>query len=365
MDASSEYYESENFKRNNHDQLDEESNENLKNYDYIRELIKERNQLESDSHASRLLDQEIQQAKASGKPFRDTRYVDVYREKQVRVVVKVIVPVKEHPKFNFVGKLLGPRGNSMRRLQEETLCKMAILGRGSMKDRKREEELRQAADPKYAHLNDDLHVEISALGPPSECYARIAFALAEVRKYLIPDSNDTIRQEQLREIMAGEAGEAVIAKIKQKGQYKSHVTERTPRTSAVPPKTKIFSILDRARVAMEESYKASSEPSYHEHHAYEESYESHHHPSYHHSPHVESYSHGIHRAPSYRYEAPPAPEYQHHAYHHHPRDSYSAAKTRMYSWKRGPPSPESRHKSEYSERLSSRHRHEPYPRVEK
>lgn len=100
----------------------------------------------------------------------------------------------------------------MRRLQEETLCKMvnsktlclncgitfklqAILGRGSMKDKKREEELRNAADPKYAHLNDDLHVEISAIGSPSECYARMAFALAEVRKYLIPDSNDTIRQD--------------------------------------------------------------------------------------------------------------------------------------------------------------------------
>lgn len=174
MDASSDYYESDNFKRNNHDQLaDEDEGQNLKNYDYIRELIKERNQLDSDSHASRLLDQgrlassielaycesseklsiyfrfllvasfspfshpEIQSAKASGKPFRDNRYVDVYREKQIRVVVKVIVPVKEHPKFNFVGKLLGPRGNSMRRLQEETLCKMAILGRGSMKDRKR------------------------------------------------------------------------------------------------------------------------------------------------------------------------------------------------------------------------------------
>lgn len=173
MDASSDYYESDNFKRNSNHDHEEESTENLKNYDYIRELIKERNQLESDSHASRLLDQgkyatsggidsrtvrknidfilvfsccfilifrtkpEIQNAKASGKPFRDNRYVDVYREKQIRVVVKVIVPVKEHPKFNFVGKLLGPRGNSMRRLQEETLCKMAILGRGSMKDRKR------------------------------------------------------------------------------------------------------------------------------------------------------------------------------------------------------------------------------------
>lgn len=58
MDASSDYYESDNFKRNNiHDPSDEDPAENLKNFDYIRELIKERNQLDSDSHASRLLDQ--------------------------------------------------------------------------------------------------------------------------------------------------------------------------------------------------------------------------------------------------------------------------------------------------------------------
>ena len=37
--------------------------------------------------------------------------------------------------FNFVGKLLGPKGNSLKRLQEETLTKMAILGRGSMRDK--------------------------------------------------------------------------------------------------------------------------------------------------------------------------------------------------------------------------------------
>jgi KH domain-containing RNA-binding signal transduction-associated protein 3 len=50
--------------------------------------------------------------------------------------------------------LLGPNGNSFRRLQEETMCKMAILGRGSMKDKQREEELRNSLDPKYAHLNE-------------------------------------------------------------------------------------------------------------------------------------------------------------------------------------------------------------------
>lgn len=95
---------------------------------------------------------------------------------------------------------MGPKGNSMKRLQEETMCKMAVLGRGSMRDRQKEEELRQSLDPKYSHLTDDLHVEISALGPPAEAHARIAYALAEVRKYLIPDNNDNIRQEQMREM---------------------------------------------------------------------------------------------------------------------------------------------------------------------
>lgn len=80
------------------------------------------------------------------------------------------------------------------------MCKMAVLGRGSMKDRQKEEELRNSLDPKYGHLSDDLHVEISALGPPAEAHARVAFALAEVRKYLIPDNNDNIRQEQMREM---------------------------------------------------------------------------------------------------------------------------------------------------------------------
>ena len=42
-----------------------------------------------------------------------------------------------HLQFNFVGKLLGPKGNSMKRLQEETMTKMAVLGRGSMRDKQK------------------------------------------------------------------------------------------------------------------------------------------------------------------------------------------------------------------------------------
>ncbi|PSN34072.1 hypothetical protein C0J52_24574, partial [Blattella germanica] len=103
-------------------------------------------------------------------------------------------------KFNFVGKLLGPKGNSLKRLQEDTMTKMAILGRGSMRDKHKEEELRASSDPKFAHFNDDLHVEITAFAPPAEAHARIAYALAEVRKFLVPDYNDEIRQEQMREM---------------------------------------------------------------------------------------------------------------------------------------------------------------------
>lgn len=67
---------------------------------------------------------------------------------------------------------------------------------------------------------EDLHVEISALGPPAEAYARLAYALAEVRKYLIPDSNDNIRQEQMREMeIMGET---------------SHAEERSSRKSILP-----------------------------------------------------------------------------------------------------------------------------------
>lgn len=81
----------------------------------------------------------------------------------------------------------------MKRLQEETMCKMAVLGRGSVRDRKKEEELRLSGDPRYTHLFEDLHVEISTFAAPAEAHARIAYALAEVRRFLVPVSCDSIR----------------------------------------------------------------------------------------------------------------------------------------------------------------------------
>uniref|UniRef100_A0A8C4QSM4 KH domain containing, RNA binding, signal transduction associated 2 n=1 Tax=Eptatretus burgeri TaxID=7764 RepID=A0A8C4QSM4_EPTBU len=102
--------------------------------------------------------------------------------------------------FNFVGKLLGPQGNSLKRLQAETGTKMSILGKGCMRDKTKEEELRRGGEGKYFHLREELHVLIEVFAPPGEAYARMGHALKEVKKFLVPDYNDEIRQEQLREL---------------------------------------------------------------------------------------------------------------------------------------------------------------------
>ena len=63
----------------------------------------------------------------------------------------------------------------------------------------------------YHHLNDELHVEIVAFAPPAEAHARMSYALTEVRKYLIPDSNDTIRQLQMKELEILNSSEKMLA----------------------------------------------------------------------------------------------------------------------------------------------------------
>ncbi|KAF0047576.1 hypothetical protein F2P81_001209 [Scophthalmus maximus] len=120
----------------------------------------------------------------------EEKFIDVVINKNMKLGQKVLIPVKQFPKFNFVGKLLGPRGNSLKRLQEDTLTKMSILGKGSMRDKEKEEELRQSGEAKYHHLNEDLHVLIEVFAPPAEAYARMGHALEEIKKFLIPEYDD-------------------------------------------------------------------------------------------------------------------------------------------------------------------------------
>lgn len=115
--------------------------------------------------------------------------------------------------------------------------------------------MRNSLNSKFAHLADELHVQVTAYAPPAESYARIAYALAELRKFLIPDHNDQIAQEQAREMQQfggtpplrhpGPIIHAPPSVIRQMPPQ--------PRMARVPVpgKAKVMSILDRARSALD------------------------------------------------------------------------------------------------------------------
>ncbi|XP_014799426.1 PREDICTED: KH domain-containing, RNA-binding, signal transduction-associated protein 2 [Calidris pugnax] len=167
----------------------------------------------------------------------EKKYLDVISNKNIKLSERVLIPVKQYPKFNFVGKLLGPRGNSLKRLQEETGAKMSILGKGSMRDKAKEEELRKSGEAKYAHLSDELHVLIEVFAPPGEAYSRMSHALEEIKKFLVPDYNDEIRQEQLRELsyLNGSEDSARGRGIRGRGIRVPPAAPSRGRGGAIPP----------------------------------------------------------------------------------------------------------------------------------
>lgn len=44
---------------------------------------------------------------------------------------KIFIPQKDYPGYNFIGLIIGPRGNTQKRMQTETNTKIAIRGRGA------------------------------------------------------------------------------------------------------------------------------------------------------------------------------------------------------------------------------------------
>lgn len=66
------------------------------------------------------------------------------------------IPVKEFPEVNFFGLLVGPRGNSLKKMERDSGAKISIRGKGSVKEGKGRPE--NTADD----AEDDLHCLITA-----------------------------------------------------------------------------------------------------------------------------------------------------------------------------------------------------------
>ncbi|XP_044500666.1 KH domain-containing protein At5g56140-like isoform X2 [Mangifera indica] len=118
----------------------------------------------------------------------------------VKRTIRVDIPVDQFPNYNFVGRLLGPRGNSLKRVEASTECRVLIRGRGSIKDPAREEMMR--GKPGYEHLNEPLHILVEAELPVEIVDARLMQAREILEDLLKPvdESHDFYKKQQLREL---------------------------------------------------------------------------------------------------------------------------------------------------------------------
>ncbi|XP_009346681.1 KH domain-containing protein At5g56140 [Pyrus x bretschneideri] len=118
----------------------------------------------------------------------------------VKRTIRVDIPVDKYPNYNFVGRLLGPRGNSLKRVEATTECRVLIRGRGSIKDPTKEEMMR--GKPGYEHLNEPLHILVEAELPVEIIDTRLLQAREVLEDLLRPvdESRDFYKKQQLREL---------------------------------------------------------------------------------------------------------------------------------------------------------------------
>ncbi|XP_064114668.1 protein held out wings isoform X2 [Macrobrachium rosenbergii] len=176
--------------------------------DYLAQLLKDKKQLAAFPsvflHVERLLDEEINKVRANlfhiNGGVKEPLTLPDPVGPPVTLSDKVYVPVKDHPDFNFVGRILGPRGMTAKQLENETGCKIMVRGKGSMRDKKKEEQNR--GKPNWEHLNEDLHVLITVEDTDNRAKIKIQRAIEEIRKLLVPsaDGEDELKKRQLMEL---------------------------------------------------------------------------------------------------------------------------------------------------------------------
>ena len=112
---------------------------------------------------------------------------------------KVFIPVDKYPGHNFVGSILGPSGSILKELCRHTKSKIAIAGKGSMKDKAKEEELLTSDAKEDQHLKEPLHVLIDIKAPRADAHLRMHIALMEIYKFMVPADKQPQQQQHFEQ----------------------------------------------------------------------------------------------------------------------------------------------------------------------
>ncbi|CAG7834076.1 unnamed protein product [Allacma fusca] len=159
--------------------------------EYVSSLMNEKDSLDPERYPiiHRLITQELSTiSKGAVGAGQESGYIDLYSDTPITLYVKAMPPSKVFPKFNYAGRIIGPKGAYLKALMKETMTKMILLGKGVMKDKDKEDQLRRGNDPKYYHLHEDMHVAIQVTAPAAEAYARVAYALKCLKQQVLSDN---------------------------------------------------------------------------------------------------------------------------------------------------------------------------------
>ncbi|KAG9082532.1 hypothetical protein FS749_006790, partial [Ceratobasidium sp. UAMH 11750] len=118
------------------------------------------------------------------------------QKKSLRPQDKVYIPVKEFPEINFFGLLVGPRGNSLKKMEKESGAKISIRGKGSVK------EWKGRPDAYADDSEEDLHCLVMA-----DSDDKVAACVALINKVIetaasTPEGQNDHKRNQLRELAA-------------------------------------------------------------------------------------------------------------------------------------------------------------------
>ncbi|QRV75109.1 splicing factor SF1 [Ceratobasidium sp. AG-Ba] len=118
------------------------------------------------------------------------------QKKSLRPQDKVYIPVKEFPEINFFGLLVGPRGNSLKKMEKESGAKISIRGKGSVKEGK------GRPDAFADDSEEDLHCLVMA-----DSDEKVAACVALINKVIetaasTPEGQNDHKRNQLRELAA-------------------------------------------------------------------------------------------------------------------------------------------------------------------
>ncbi|KZO96577.1 hypothetical protein CALVIDRAFT_563661 [Calocera viscosa TUFC12733] len=136
----------------------------------------------------------IERAMKSDPTFRPP--VEFHMQRRNRPQEKVYIPVKEFPEINFFGLLVGPRGNSLKKMERESGAKISIRGKGSVKEGKGKPD--QFADD----ADEDLHCLVMA-----DTEEKVTLCVNLINKVIetaasTPEGENDHKRNQLRELAA-------------------------------------------------------------------------------------------------------------------------------------------------------------------